>query len=290
MEKTEETEFSIKSNDNQNNSFSLLLPYYVTDKWTNKLKNKVKTLAAAYKDFYKRIEQDNETFKTNYDKYKTQANFFNKTAKEFMRHNKLFGNKIPNQKLFNKTSTHFNNYRSNTYIMNTNENNNYHNKKILNEILPPVTNYNPNYENIVFDGVNYFNLNDNATSYLSPKTYNLFCISAQQRNQHANMNKYYSNRKNKDMFYYGNQKSLSSNKNLFSNRAYNEDFNKFMNECQSKDRINFFKKNDYNPQLKSAQPKNRKQISALKDLRKKQYLDYIKAKSEDNYMKFYYNQ
>ena len=36
------------------------------------------------------------------------------------------------------------------------------------------------------------------------------------------------------------------------------------------------------------QPKDRRQISALKDLRKKQYLDYIKSKSEDNYMKFYY--
>ena len=175
-------------------------------------------------------------------------------------------------------------------MMNTNENNNYHKKRILNEILPPVTNYNPNYENIVYDGFNYYNLNDNAISYLSPKTYNLFCISAQQRNQKANMNKYYNHRKNKDIFYYGNHKNMNSTKHLFSSKAHNEDFNKFLNECQSKDRINFFKKNDYNPQVKSAQPKNRKQISALKDLRKKQYLDYIKAKSEDNYMKFYYNQ
>ena len=290
MDKTENSELSIKNIDKQNNTFSLLLPYYVTDKWTNKLKNKVKTLAAAYKDFYKKVGKDNETlYKINDDKYKTQINFHNRTAKDFMKHNKLFGNKIPNQKLyFHKTSTNFNTY--NEHLMNTNENNNYQKKILLNEILPPVTNYNPNYENIILDGFNYFNINDNAISYLSPKTFNLFCISGQQRNQQTNMNKYYSNRKNKDMFYYGNQKNFSSSKNLFSNRAYNEDFNKFMKKCQSKDRIKFFKKNDYNPKLISAQPKNRKQISALKDLRKKQYLDYIKAKSEDNYMKFYYYQ
>ena len=160
-------------------------------------------------------------------------------------------------------------------------------KKILNAILPPVTNYNPNYENIVFDGVNYFNVNDNALSYLSPKSYNLFCISAQQRNQQANMNKYYNKMKNKDDFYYGNHKNQN---NLFSSKAHNEDFNKFINEYQSKNRISFFKKNDYNPELKSVQPKERAQIIALKDIRKKQYLDYIKVKSEDNYMKYYYNQ
>ena len=126
--------------------------------------------------------------------------------------------------------------------------------------------------------------------YLFPKTYNLFCISAQQRNQNANMSKYYNNRKNKDIFYYGNNKNSNSTKNLFSNKAHKEDFNKFMKECKSKDRIRFFKKNDYNPYIKSAQPKNSKQIIALKDIRKKQYLDYIKTKSEDNYMRFYYNQ
>ena len=106
------------------------------------------------------------------------------------------------------------------------------------------------------------------------------------------MNKYYSQRKNRDMFYYGNNKNSNSTKNLFSSKAHKEDFNKFMNEFQSKNRISFFKKNDYNynPSVKSAQPKNRKQISNLKDMRKKQYLDYIKAKSEDNYMRFYYNQ
>jgi hypothetical protein len=293
MANTEETDFSVKSNENQNQNaaFSLLLPYYTTDKWTNKLKHKIKALSDKYNDFYKKLEQENNPYyKTNYNKYKTQEYFHNRTANNFMHHNKLFSNQIPNENFFHKTSTNFTNYKTNTSMMNTNENNNYNKKKILNEILPPVTNYNPNNENIVFDGVNYFNLNDNAISYLAPKTYNLFCISAQQRNQQANMNKYYSHRKNKDMFYFGNHKNMNSTKNLFSSKAHNEDFNKFMNECQSKERINFFKKNDYNPHLKSAQPKNRKQISALKDLRKKQYLDYIKAKSEDNYMKYYYNQ
>lgn len=288
MAKGEDTDFSIKTNENQNSTFSLLLPYYTTDKWTNKLKHKVKALSDKYNDFYKKLEQENNPFyKTNYKKYKTQTYFHNRTGNNY---NKLFSNQIPNEDFFHKTSTNFTNYKTNTLMMNTNENNNYHKKKILNEILPPVTNYNPNYENIVFDGFNYFNLNDNAISYLSPKTYNLFCISAQQRNQKANMNKYYSHRKNKDNFYYVNHKNMNSIKHLFSSKANNEDFNRFLNECQSKDRINFFKKNDYNPQLKSAQPKNRKQISAMKELRKKQYLDYIKAKSEDNYMKFYYNQ
>ena len=291
MTTTEETDFSIKSDENTNAQFSLLLPYYTTDKWTNKLKQKIKTLSDKYKEFYKKLEKENNPYyKTNNNKYKTQSNFHNKTANNFMHHNKLFSDGIQNEDLFHKTSANFTNYRTNTHIMNTNENNNYYKNKILNKILPPVTNYNPNYENIVFDGFNYFNLNDNALSYLSPKTCNLFCISAQQRNQQANMNKYYSNRKNRDMFYYRNHKNINSTNNLFSSKAHNEDFNKFLNECQSKDRISFFKKNDYNPQLKSAQPKNRKQISALKDLRKKQYLDYIKAKSEDNYMKYYYNQ
>ena len=63
---------------------------------------------------------------------------------------------------------------------------------------------------------------------------------------------------------------------------------KFIVECQNKNRISFFKRNDYNPRIKSTQPKDRRQISAMKSLKKKQYLDYIKAKSEDNYMKYYY--
>ena len=283
MAKSEEMEISIKSNEdtinssNNKNKFSLLLPYYTTDKWTQKLKQKIKTLAAAYKDFYKKVENENNNpfYKTNYNKYKFE---------DYLRVGKKY---FQDQ---NYTTTGFTNYKTNTNIMNTNENNNYYKKKILNEILPPVTNYNPNEENIIEDGFNYFNINDKGIPYLSPKSYNLFCISAQQRNQHANMNKYYSNKKKKDEYYYGNHKKLNSTNNLFSNKAQYDDFNKFINEFQSKNRINFFKKNDYNPQLKSAQPKNRKQISALKDLRKKQYLDYIKTKSEDNYMKFYYNQ
>ena len=81
---------------------------------------------------------------------------------------------------------------------------------------------------------------------------NLLSLSAQQRNQHANMNKYYSQRKNRDMFYYGNNNNSNSTKNIFSNKAHKEDFNKFMNECQSKNKINFFKKNYYNFYVKSA--------------------------------------
>ncbi len=279
MEKTENTDFSLKSTENtKNNSFSLLLPYYTSDKWTNKLKHKIKTLADAYNDFYNRMEQENNPLYNKKNiKYKTQ-DFFHKISSNNLRQNKTF----------NKTSIGFLNHKS---PMNTNETNNYSKKQLLNEIFPPITNYNPNYENLVFDGINYFNLNDKGVSCLSPKSCNLFCISAQRKNQNANMNKFYNNnKKSKDMFYYGNNKNTSSSKNLFSSKAYNDDFYKFINECQSKDRINFFKKNDYNPQIKSAQPKNRKQISAFKDIRKKQYLDYIKAKSEDNYMKFYYNQ
>ena len=286
MEKNEETELTIKSKDKQKNEFNLLLPYYTTDKWINKIKQRVKFLSDRYNDYYKKMEEENNPF------YRTQYNpkIRNKTATNFMKHNKFYSNpNLPSHDIFHKTSTNFNNYKTNTNIININENNNYHKKQILNEILPPVTNYNPNYENIVFDGVNYFNVNDNAIAYLSPKSYNLFCISAQQRNQQANMNKYY-NRKNKDIFYYGNHKNSNSTNNLFNSKAHNDNFNKFINDCQSKDRINFFKKNDYNPQFKKVQPKDRAQISALKDIRKKQYLDYIKAKSEDNYMKFYYNQ
>ena len=198
---------------------------------------------------------------------------------------------IGNQNIFNRTSTGFMNYQTNSNFMNTNENINYNRRKLLNEILPPVTNYNPNYDPYVYDGVTYLSdTGEPYSSYFYPKESNIFCISAQQRNQQANMNKYYSNRKNKDIFYYGNHRNVSSTNQLFSSKAHNDDFNKFINEFHTKDRINLFKKNDYNPKIKSAQPKDRKQISALKDMRKKQYLDYIKAKSEDNYMKFYYNQ
>ena len=58
MSKNDFEKFSIPSYSN-NNSFSLLIPYYTSDKWTNKLKNKVKSLAEAYKAFYKRLEQEN---------------------------------------------------------------------------------------------------------------------------------------------------------------------------------------------------------------------------------------
>ena len=42
-------------------------------------------------------------------------------------------------------------------------------------------------------------------AFFNPKKQKLFCISAQQRNQRANMNKYYSNQKMKDFFYFKNQ-------------------------------------------------------------------------------------
>ena len=113
MEKSEEAEISIKSNDNQNNNtFSLLLPYYTTDKWTNKLKRKVKTLAKAYKDFYKKIEEENNPFyKTNYPKYKTQSYFHYKNGNNY---NKMFSN--PEQNVFHRTSTNFANFKTNTHL------------------------------------------------------------------------------------------------------------------------------------------------------------------------------
>ena len=131
----------------------------------------------------------------------------------------------------------------------------------------------------------------NGISFLSLKYYNLFCISVQQKNQHANINKFYSNKKFKDKYtsYFAKLKQLNTARNIFKSRNF-DDFNKFLEEFQSKNRINFFKKNDYKPQIKLTQPKDRIQISALKITRKKQYLDYIKARSEDNYMRYYYYQ
>ena len=278
MAKIEETELSVKNENGKINSCSLLLPYYTSDKWTNKLKRKVKALADAYNNFYERIENEDSTY------YKTK---FNKNRNyKILKNNKIYPN--VNQKLFNKTSSGFMNSKPQTNYMNVNENNMYIQKKILNELLPPVTNYNPSYDNAFVDGEYY--LSDTGEPIMSPKECNIFCISAQHKNQNANMNKFYNSKKSKDIFYYGNHKSSYSTKNLFSSKANNEDFNKFLNSCHSKDRINFFKKNDYNVQFKYVQPKDRRQISALKDIRKKQYLDYIKAKSEDNYMRFYYNQ
>ena len=279
-------------NSNQNthkNSFSLLLPYYATDKWTNKLKLKVKTLADAYNDFCEKIEQDsNNPYLINkYLNYNKMKLFQNKTSQNFLKNHKnnlLFHihNKNPDD-FFNKTSIGFVSKNIPDQLQIDSEFSNDNNiKNQLNDILPPVTNFNPNQELNYIEDNNFY------------KTQNLFCISAQQKNQKANMNKFYNNHnKQKDMFYYGNHKPSANTNNLFSSRGHKEEFNKFLADCQSNTRISFFKKNDYNPQIKaslSQQPKDRRQISAMKDVRKKQYLDYIKAKSEDNYMKFYYYQ
>jgi len=254
-----------------NNSNSLLIPYYTSDKWTNKLKNKVKSLAEAYKAFYKRLEQEN-SLNSDKDQDSPIDNI------KMMRNNKYF-----TQNFFNKTAV---NFKNNLSITPNNENINIQ-RNILNSILPPVTNF-KYYENESKE--NSFNQNDAKDSFFIPKEQKLFCISAQQRNQKANMNKFYSNQKIRDMFYFKNHKNINSTRDLFSSKAHDEDYNKFIVECQSKNRISFFKKNDYNPRIKSTQPKDRRQISALKSLKKKQYLDYIKAKSEDNYMKYYYYQ
>ena len=259
-----------------NNTFSLLIPYYSSDKWTNKLKNKVKSLAEAYKAFYKRLEQEN-TANTDKD----EETFTNNIKS--MRHNKYFS-----QKIFNKTSPNFK-YNNNSNNISNNNSNEYdiNQKNILNRILPPVTNFRF-FENESKE--NTLNSKDIKETFFNPNTQKLFCISAQQRNQKANMNKYYSNQKMKDFFYFKNHKNIFSTKDLFSSKAHDDDYNKFIVDCQNKNRISFFKRNDYNPRIKSTQPKDRRQISAMKSLKKKQYLDYIKAKSEDNYMRYYYYQ
>ena len=259
-----------------NNTFSLLIPYYSSDKWTNKLKNKVKSLAEAYKAFYKRLEQEN-TANTDKD----EETFTNNIKS--MRHNKYFS-----QNIFNKTSPNFK-YNNNSNNISNNNSNEYdiNQKNILNRILPPVTNFRF-FENESKE--NTLNSKDIKETFFNPNTQKLFCISAQQRNQKANMNKYYSNQKMKDFFYFKNHKNIFSTKDLFSSKAHDDDYNKFIVDCQNKNRISFFKRNDYNPRIKSTQPKDRRQISAMKSLKKKQYLDYIKAKSEDNYMKYYYYQ
>jgi hypothetical protein len=41
MCRIEETEHSKISDENQKSTLSLLLPYYTSDKWTNKLKRKI---------------------------------------------------------------------------------------------------------------------------------------------------------------------------------------------------------------------------------------------------------
>ena len=259
-----------------NNAFSLLIPYYSSDKWTNKLKNKVKSLAEAYKAFYKRLEQEN-TANTDKD----EETFTNNIKS--MRHNKYFS-----QNIFNKTSPNFK-YNNNSNNISNNNSNEYdiNQKNILNRILPPVTNFRF-FENESKE--NTLNSKDIKETFFNPNTQKLFCISAQQRNQKANMNKYYSNQKMKDFFYFKNHKNIFSTKDLFSSKAHDDDYNKFIVDCQNKNRISFFKRNDYNPRIKSTQPKDRRQISAMKSLKKKQYLDYIKAKSEDNYMRYYYYQ
>ena len=270
MSKTEKNNNSFPIYPNKT-SFSLLIPYYNSDKWTNKLKNKVKSLAEAYKAFYKRLEQENSS---NSDRNE-------EASKENMQTLKNFKYYSPN--IFSKTAINFKNNFNNFH---SNENDNTQ-KNILNRILPPVTNF-KYYENESKE--NTFQVKDKMEAFFHPREHNLFCISAQQRNQKTTMNKYYSNQKMKDIFYFKNHKNINSIRDLFSSKAYNDDFNKFIIDCQNKNRISLFKKNDYNPRIKSTQPKDRRQISAMKSIKKKQYLDYIKAKSEDNYMRYYYYQ
>ena len=269
-----------------NNTFSLLIPYYSYDKWTNKLKNKVKSLAEAYKAFYKRLEQENTT---NTDK--DEETFTNNIKS--MRHNKYFS-----QNIFNKTSPNFK-YNNNSNNISNNNSNEYDFIKVGEEYTED---FDGEYVWAVDDeGIKSFTTlpvvsfqtgeaKDIKETFFNPNTQKLFCISAQQRNQKANMNKYYSNQKMKDFFYFKNHKNIFSTKDLFSSKAHDDDYNKFIVDCQNKNRISFFKRNDYNPRIKSTQPKDRRQISAMKSLKKKQYLDYIKAKSEDNYMRYYYYQ
>ena len=270
MSKTEKNNNSFPIYPNKT-SFSLLIPYYNSDKWTNKLKNKVKSLAEAYKAFYKRLEQENSS---NSDKNE-------ETGKENIHSMKHFKYNSPN--IFSKTAYNFKPNFSNIPI-NDNENTQ---KNILNRILPPVTNF-KYYENESKE--NTINPKGKTEQFFYPRENKLFCISAQQRNQKTTMNKYYSNQKMKDIFYFKNHKNINSIRDLFSSKAYNDDFNKFIFDCQNKNRISLFKKNDYNPRINSTQPKDRRQISEMKGLKKKQYLDYIKAKSEDNYMRYYYYQ
>ena len=268
MTKNEELFKNITPFFKDKNSFSLLIPYYSSDKWTNKLKNKVKSLAEAYKAFYRRLEKENSFNNDNED-----DNSINNNGKHNKNNNKYFARTTTNLKSNGNNSNNIDFYNNQ--------------KNILNKILPPVTNY-KNYENESKE--NTFNLNEAPNPYLSHKKHNIFCISAQQRNQKANMNKYYSNQKLKDAFYFRNNKNINSTRDLFSSKAHEDDYNKFISDFQNKKRISFFKKNDYNPRIKSTQPKNRKQIFEMKEIKKKQYLDYIKAKSEDNYMKYYYYQ
>ena len=78
MAKIEETELSVKNENGKINSCSLLLPYYTSDKWTNKLKRKVKALADAYNNFYERIEnEDNTYYKTKFNKNRNYKIFKN---------------------------------------------------------------------------------------------------------------------------------------------------------------------------------------------------------------------
>lgn len=264
------------NNEQYNYKFNLLPPYYTSDKWTNKLKKKVVSLAKAYNEFYDKIEQG---YIPNIKKNSKIKHFFpNKTANNFAKHDNLFLKSNNMKNAANKTSSYFMNRNNLNKYINPNDglDNNEQNNN-LNELLPPVTNFNWNFEKNNFS-------NDILDSYLSSNQGRLFCISAVRRNQNTTMKKFYKVKKN-DSFSF---KNLENQKNLFSGRAQNEYINKFINDCQSKNRIRFFKKNDYRPKFNYSEPKDRRQISALKDIRKKQYLDYIKIKSEDNYMKFYY--
>ena len=182
----------------------LLLPYYESDKWTNKLKNKILKLSNKYETFY--------------DRYLlSQNNMMNSFKAKNMK--KSFNN---------------NRYALNNTLQNYLQINQFNNSNELEKIYMNKTNLHP------------------------------FFLNKQKLNtQKANMNKFYSNI------------NLDNDKNKFHTNR----------------RIKFFKINDLKLKINKDYyiPRDRKQLSEAKDLRKKQYLNFIKMKSENYFMNYYYN-
>lgn len=235
-------------------STSLLLPYYTSDKWTKKLKKKISSLSKSYKVFRNRIQKSNKNLKN------------------------LDGPDIANQIMqkllaLKKINHSFDQILKNQDIpLNKNENSNKNVNKINN--------------NLTFQSMDLSKLNDYNLSSLTKK--NLFSKDDAYNLQKATMKRFY-NGKEKGLIDFTNSKSLV---NVFKMQFNNEEeFKKLISLCKNSNKIGFFTKNKNNPKLKLENflPMNKKEVEALSGLRKKQYLDYIKCKSEKNFMQYYYN-
>ena len=115
-------------------------------------------------------------------------------------------------------------------------------------------------------------------------------IQIGKNNKTNKLEENFLNKTNSNNFFLNKQKINTQKANM--NKFYlNINLDNKNNKLQSNKRIKFFRVNDLKPNINKDFyiPRDRKQLSETKGVRKKQYLNFIKMKSENYFMKYYYN-